>query len=78
MSTTYKLYYLEDLKLAKNYAVNPSGKTPMPMPVPAQALGQPKAVDSVQIEMPCPQCGKKHEVSGYMDLTSQGNKEIEP
>lgn len=76
MSTIYKIFYLEDLKLAKNYAVNPSGKPFVPMPIPPQAQGQPKAIDSVELEMQCPQCGKKHEVSGYMDLSSQDIKNL--
>ena len=69
-STIYKLYYLEDLRLAKTYSVSPSGKMPVPIPFrPPQ--GQIKPIDSVELEVQCPQCGKKHEVAGYMELSSQ-------
>lgn len=69
-STVYKLFYLDDLKLNKTFSVAPSGRLPMPVPVlPPQAPQI--AVDSVELEMQCPQCGKKHMISGYLSLTSQ-------
>jgi Serine dehydrogenase proteinase len=71
-STIYKLFYLDDLRLQKTFAVNPSGKTAAPMmPAGLPVQGQQMAIDSVELEMQCPQCGKKHQISGYLGLTSQ-------
>jgi hypothetical protein len=70
-STIYKLFYLDDLKLAKTYTVTPTGRPSVPIPAGLAQKVPHKAIDSVELEVQCPQCGKKHEVSGYLDLSSQ-------
>lgn len=70
-STIYKLFYLDDLKLAKTFSVAPSGKPPVPIPAILPPHAPHIAIDSIELEVQCPQCGKKHEVSGYLDLSSQ-------
>jgi len=71
-STIYKLYYLDDFKLAKTFTVSPSGNLPAPMPFgQPQKQGQQKSVDAVELDIQCPKCGKRHQVTGYMDINSQ-------
>jgi len=71
MSVIYKLYYLEDFKLAKTFTVSPSGNLPFPAPT-----GHKKALEIVELEIQCPQCGKKHKVKGYMDINSEEIKKL--
>ncbi|MEP7265697.1 MAG: ATP-dependent Clp protease proteolytic subunit [Bacteroidota bacterium] len=70
-STIYKLYYLDDFKLAKTFSVTPSGNLPVPAPFgQPQKQGQQKSVDAVELDIKCPKCGKRHKVIGYMDIKS--------
>lgn len=69
-STTYKLFYLEDLKLAKTFSVSPAAGFPSPIPFP-QPPSQNKSIDAVEIDIQCPKCNKRHQVNGYMDISSQ-------
>ena len=71
-STIYKLYYLDDFKLAKTFTVSPSGNLPAQIPFgQPQKQGQQKVVDAVELDIQCPKCGKRHKVTGYMDINSQ-------
>lgn len=71
-STIYKLYYLEDFKLAKTFTVSPTGNLPIPVPFgQPQRQGQQKTVDAVELDIQCPKCAKRHQVVGYMDINSQ-------
>lgn len=68
-STIYKLYYLDDFKLAKT-AVNQTGNTPIPMPMPGPASGKKTAVEVVELDVQCPKCKKRHLIQGYLDISS--------
>ncbi len=82
-STTFKIYYSEDLKLAKTFAPQQTGiQFPLggilPMPqqpnqLPAGAIGMPlqNAILNGKIGLKCPKCGKQHDIIGYFDLDSQ-------
>ena len=69
-STIYKLYYLDNFKLAKTFAINQSGNAPVPLPIGGQKGGQ-KAIDAIDLDVECPKCKKRHKVQGYMDIDSQ-------
>ncbi len=69
-STIYKLFYIDDLKISKTFAVSPGGNLPVTNPFP-QAKGQQKPVDAVELDIQCPKCAKRHKVNGYMDIDSQ-------
>jgi len=69
VSTTYKLFYLDDLKLAKTFTVSPSAGIPLPFPF-QQPIKQQKRVDAVELDVQCPKCNKRHMVNGYMDIDS--------
>jgi hypothetical protein len=69
-STTYKLFYLDDLNLAKTFSISPSAGVPSPFPFP-QPQNQQKRVDAVELDIQCPKCNKRHSINGYMDISSQ-------
>lgn len=53
-STIYKLYYLDDFKLAKTFTVSPSGNLPAQIPFgQPQKQGQQKVVDAVELDIQC-------------------------
>ena len=69
-SVQYKLYYLEDFKLAKT--AMQSGANPI---LPVTAAGQKKGIpEKVELETPCPKCGKAHKIVGYFDKSSDAIK----
>ena len=70
VSTTYKIFYLDDLKLAKTFSVSPAAGFPSPIPF-TQPPNQNKSIDAVEIDIQCPKCNKRHQVNGYMDISSQ-------
>ena len=70
VSTIYKLFYLEDLRLAKTFSISPSTGVPSPFPFPLPQ-NQQKRVDAVELDIQCPKCNKRHQVTGYMDISSQ-------
>ena len=73
-STIYKLYFLDDFKLAKTFTVTPSGNQPTNLPFSGQDKN--KSVDGVELDVNCPKCGKNHTVNGYLDINkSQIQKE---
>jgi hypothetical protein len=69
-STVYKLFYVDDLRISKTFTVSPGGNLPVTNPF-AQAKGQQKAIDAVELDIQCPKCHKRHKVNGYMDIDSQ-------
>jgi hypothetical protein len=73
-STIYKLYFLDDFKLAKTFTVTTSGNQTTNLPFSGQDKN--KSVDGVELDVNCPKCGKKHTVNGYLDINkSQIQKE---
>lgn len=75
-STIFKLYYSEDLRIARNFAPQQPGLfqlplLPQPFPVvPQQGVNPPAPFDNAKIQLKCPKCGKHHEIMGYFSTTS--------
>jgi len=69
-SSVYKLFYVEDLKISKTFTVSPGSNLPLSNLFP-QIKGQQKPIESVELDIQCPKCGKRHKVNGYMDISSQ-------
>ncbi len=71
MSTTYKLFYLSDFKLAKTFSVNPGAPQNIPVQkLPPQLAKQQKTIEGIEVNIDCPQCRKKHKVQGYLGVDS--------
>jgi hypothetical protein len=68
-STIYKLYYLDDFKLGKTFAVSPNSN--IQNPSPQQFQNKKKEVEGVELEVGCPKCNKKHIINGYLDITKE-------
>lgn len=68
-SSVYKLFFIDDLKISKTFSINPLGNIPLPNPF-NQPKGQSK-IDAVELDIQCPKCNKRHQVNGYMDISSQ-------
>lgn len=66
VSTTYKLFYLKDSKIHKNYT--PVSNTPTNAPGARDIKEEIKGVDA---EIKCPKCNKIHVVNGYFNLSSE-------
>ncbi|MCX6285628.1 MAG: ATP-dependent Clp protease proteolytic subunit [Bacteroidetes bacterium] len=69
-SSVYKLFFFFFLKISKTFTVSPLGNIPIPNPF-TQAKGQQKSIDAVELDIQCPKCHKRHQVNGYMDISSQ-------
>ncbi|OAV72809.1 Serine dehydrogenase proteinase [Bacteroidales bacterium Barb6] len=74
MSTIYKLYYLEDLKLAKTFSAGTS-IPPLPVSQNPPAGTQQNTVNIIELDIQCPKCGKRHKVKGYLDIDSASIKQ---
>lgn len=68
-STIYKVYYLEDFKLAKT-VITPGTNLPIRTPIGNQLKGLPKDANRIDMDLKCPKCSKQHKVSGYLDVSS--------
>jgi hypothetical protein len=75
-STVYKMFYVDDLKISKIFAVNPGGILPDTNPFTHTNDNQ-KAIEAVELDIQCPKCRKRHKVNGYMDIDSQQISESE-
>ena len=74
-STIFKLYYSEDLRIAKNFAPQQQGLIQFPLPVlpqpvPQQGKNPITPFDNAKIQLKCPKCGKHHEIMGYFNTTT--------
>jgi hypothetical protein len=75
-STVYKLYYTEDLRMAKTFTPQQSGignvlTNPVKIPGSKGQSFIPSNANSVKIDIKCPKCGKQHEVPGYFNVHSK-------
>lgn len=72
MSSIYKLYYLDDFKLSKTVMVNPGVPQNIPLQkLPPQLIQKKhKAIESIELNVVCPQCKKQHKVKGYLGIDS--------
>lgn len=66
-STIYKLFYLEDFRLAKTFINNQPN---LPVQIPVQAGKSGPKIDALEIDIKCPKCGKMHKVPGYLNVSS--------
>lgn len=65
-STDFKLYFWEDMGLAKTAnPMNPS--IPIPSPISKKEV----KIDGIEIGVTCPRCSKQQKVKGYFDITSE-------
>lgn len=83
MSTIYKIYYLDNFKLAKTFSVNPGVPQDMPLQkLPPQVAKAKKPIEGIEINIDCPQCRKKHKIQGYLGIDSkiikQGKLPVNP
>lgn len=66
-SSVYKLFFIDDLKISKTFAVSPAGGVPAASPIP-QPKRPPNQIEAVELDINCPKCGKGHRVPGYFDV----------
>jgi hypothetical protein len=71
-SNVYKIFFIDDLKISKIYTVNPDNNTSIPS---KKENGQQKTIDAVELDINCPQCGKRHKVNGYLDIDNEQIKD---
>ena len=72
-STDYKLYFWEDFQLTRTATVaNANMPTPIPYPTPNKQ----NAIEQAVLNINCPNCGKKHEIPGYVDIDSVKIKQL--
>jgi len=69
-STDYKLYFWEDFQLARTATVATS--LPIPMPIPNKNT----PIEQAILKVNCPKCGKKHEIPGYLGISSEKIKQL--
>ena len=74
-STDYKLYYWEDCELSRT--ANIANSAPVSFPLPLHA-STPKHVniETVEMNIVCPKCGKGHKVIGYIGIPSEELKRL--
>jgi hypothetical protein len=70
-STTYKIYYLDNTRLARTFSVNPSNSDTIPIPNNNTKGVTQSQIEVIEIEISCPQCNKQHKVNGYFNITEQ-------
>jgi len=69
-STDYKLYFWEDFHLARTTTVGNNLPTPMPVP------NKNRNIEQAVLNINCPNCGKKHDIPGYLDISSEEIKQL--
>ncbi|MDR3365802.1 MAG: ATP-dependent Clp protease proteolytic subunit [Prevotellaceae bacterium] len=70
-STDYKLYFWEDFQMARTAAMA-NANLPTPMPI----SNKNHSIEQVFLNIRCPKCGKKYEIPGYFDITSEKIKQL--
>ena len=71
-STDYKLYFCEDCQIARTATLANTNLTSASMPIPNKKI----AVDQIVLNITCHKCGKKHEIPGYFDISSEKIKQF--
>jgi hypothetical protein len=67
-STDYKLYFWEDFQFARTATIGG--------PMPIQVRNNNAKIEQAVLETYCPKCGKKHEIPGYFDISSEKIKQL--
>jgi hypothetical protein len=70
-STDYKLYFWEDFHLTRTATVGNN------LPVPKPVHNKDNSIEQAVLNINCPKCGKKHEIPGYLDISSEKIKQLE-
>ena len=65
MSTIYKIYYLDDFKLAKTFSVNPQVSQKLPTQIAKQQI------EVIETNVDCSKCRKKYNIRGYLGVDSE-------
>lgn len=73
-STTYKIFRTADTFLAKTATIAPNNGMPIPIPICQKPKHQ--EIQTVQFNIICPKCQKRHQINGYLDLDSKKIKEL--
>ena len=69
-STDFKLYFWEDLQIARSATVaNVPGPIPMPM-------AENRSVPVINFQIMCPKCKKMHKIPGYIGITKEDVKKL--
>lgn len=68
-SSVYKMFYIDDLKISKTFAISPTNNSPISNNQHNSKVEQ--KVDGVELDIQCPKCGKRHHVNGYLDISSE-------
>ncbi len=69
-STVYKLFFTDDLQLSKTFTVSSGNNMPTAHPFQGKKPQQ-MQIDSVELNIQCPKCKKRHKVNGYLDIDSK-------
>jgi hypothetical protein len=69
-SNVYKIFFIDDLKISKTFTVNAASNITVPVPS-NQGNEQEKSFDSVELDIACPKCGKRHQIKGYVDVDNE-------
>lgn len=68
-STDYKLYFCDDCQISRTASVStPNFRLPSPIPN--------KQIEQVMVNINCPKCGKRHDILGYCDISSDLVKKL--
>lgn len=72
-STDYKLYFWDECELSRT--ANMGNLAPIPIPSP-QVPKTPKRtnVETIEIGIRCPKCGKEHKIPAYVNMSSEDLK----
>jgi len=69
-STDYKLYFWENFQFTKTATVATNLSIPMPV------HNKSTSIEHAVLNVNCPQCGKKHRIPGYLDISSEKIKQL--
>lgn len=64
-SSAYKLFYLDDSKLTKTYTVGSQSA------VQRNPLQPGKQIETANVNLKCPKCGKQHKIVGFIGTTKE-------
>lgn len=72
-STDYKLYYWDDCEISRTANIANAGPIPVPSPI---KTGAPKKIETVELKIQCPKCGKEHVIPSYTEMKSDEIKRL--
>ena len=69
----YKLYYWDDCDISRTANITNAGPIPIPSPI---KTGTPKKIETVELKIKCPRCGKEHVIPAYTEIKSEDIKRL--